>query len=122
MITIPAGWQPLIGVRPYDPAGSSYAADGKDQHAEYDDLVAVKTLASTPTVGNAIHADANCAILEAVDANVKWRQGADPTAAIGNTIIVGSPMIIENARDFLLQMRFIQAAAGAKLKVTYGRV
>jgi len=114
-------WIPLIGTS----GQVTYNAAGLDAYARYDTTTPVFTLATTPTVGNVMHKSANCCILEALTQNLLYRIGADPTTtATGNgmLIAVGTPLVLENQRDMMVGLRFIQVAVGAILKVSYFRV
>ena len=119
---IPESWIPLIG----SSGQFTYNAAGLDAYARFDTTTPAFVLSTaTPTVGNVMHKTANCCILEAITQDLLWRIGANPTTTVagdGMTLSVGSPLILENARDMMATIRFIQVAAGAILKASYFRV
>jgi len=71
----------------------------------------------TASVGLTVPSTATYAIIQAEAQAVRWRDdGAAPTAAIGMTIAAGGELRYDGN---LSTIRFIEAAATAKLNVSY---
>lgn len=77
----------------------------------------VTALSSAAALTAAQTAKANCVVLCARDQAVNYRDdGTDPTATVGITLAVGVPFTYDGD---LSAIKFIQAAATAKLDVAY---
>lgn len=88
-------------------------------YAQYTNLASAISLNSTPATGSILdNVDgAIYALIQAEGQDVRWRpDGTNPTASVGMLLKVNSTL--EYTYD-LSRMRFIQAAGGAILNVTY---
>lgn len=61
--------------------------------------------------------EANCAIVQATDQDVRWRDdGTSPTASVGMQLAVGFDIYYQGD---LNRVKFIEETAGAVLNITY---
>lgn len=87
--------------------------------ANYNSLAAATALTDAPTTGADLPADARTAQISVeVQAIRVTFNGETPTAAVGILYPVGV-YTFENQRDSLAKMKFIEAAASAKVSVVY---
>jgi hypothetical protein len=78
----------------------------------------VKTLASTPTSGVAMHPWARTAVVCVQVQDIYWTTSGTPTATYGMPLVAGQCMAIPN-RSQLEAFKFIEATSGAKVRVLY---
>jgi hypothetical protein len=66
-----------------------------------------------------VPAGSTCALIQAQDADIRWRDdGTDPTASVGEKIIAEGDIWVEGAAR-LAAFRVIRTVAGADVNVSY---
>jgi hypothetical protein len=111
-LNISADWAPYISIGQGDPGLAQNNRSGNG-YARYTPTTA-KQLSTTPAAGAALPNDARSAWIYVLTNPVRVRtDGTNPTASEGFYIAAGSLIIVENQREFLRQLRFIDTAAGA---------
>lgn len=95
--------------------GSTLHVDGFLEPAGYQQVTSLNTVKSLT-----VPADADVALIQAEDQNVRWRDDTtDPTATIGVQLQAGSDFWYTGD---LSAIEFIEETASAKLNVSYYRV
>lgn len=98
--TVPRGWVPL-GYARYTPS-------------------TVKALTDAPVAGVALPATARHAIIYVKSAEVNYRDdGTAPTATEGIPMSAGTAWIVENSRDILTAIRFIDVSGASDVRIAY---
>jgi hypothetical protein len=89
-------------------------------YAQYANMAAAIDLATNPTTGPALPESSVRALIQAEGADVRWADdGTTPTASLG--MIIPNGVVLEYEGD-LSKIKLIQAAASAKLNVSYYRL
>lgn len=86
-------------------------------YAQYTAVATVKKLTDVPTIGNAMPDKSIRAHIQAEAQDIRWRDdGQDPSASVG--MLLKASTVLEYEGN-LETIRFIEAAASAKVNVNY---